>query len=123
MLQEFPPIDAPKELFVQYITMAYELKSECDKVTLIFETLLTTWELDIIKQLQLSVATLILNVGIDEAEIKRYTPDDFNLYFLDKKSTAPRNEKINIFIHGVQKGIEKYTEQIKLCFEEFKLYM
>ena len=123
MLQEFPPIDAPKELFIQYITMVYELKSECDKATLIFENLLTTWELDIIKQLQLSTTTLILNIGIDEAEIKRYTPDDFNLYFMNKKSTAPQNEKINVFIHGVQKGIEKYTEQIKLCFEEFKLYM
>lgn len=123
MLQEFPPIDVPKELFNQYITTAYELKSECDKATLMFENLLTTWELDIVKQLQLSTTTLILNVGIDEAEINRYTPDDFNLYFLDKKSTAPQNEKINVFIHGVQKGIEKYTEQIKLCFEEFKSYM
>ena len=87
MLQEFPPIDAPKELFMQYITTAYD------------------------------------NAGIDEAKINQYTPDSFNSYFVDKKSTAPQNEKINVFIHDVQKGIEKYTEQIRLCFEEFKSYM
>lgn len=51
MIQEFPPMDAPKELFIQYITTAYELKSECDKSTVLFENLLTTWELDKIKQL------------------------------------------------------------------------
>lgn len=123
MLQEFPPIDEPKELFIQYITMAYELKSECDKSTAIFENLLTTWELDTIKQLQLSTTTLVHNVGIDEAEINQYTPYDFNLYFMDQKSTALQNEKINVFVYDLQKGIKKYTEQIKLCFEEFKPYM
>ncbi len=123
MLQEFPPIDAPKELFIQYITTAYELKSECDRSAAIFENLLTTWELDTIKQLQLSTTTLVYNVGIDEAEINQYTPDGFNSYFMDRKLTAPQNEKINVFIHDVQNGIEKYTEQIKLRFEEFKSYM
>lgn len=123
MLQEFPPIDEPKELFIQYITMAYELKLECDKSIVIFQNLLTTWELDTIKRLQLSTTTLVHNVGIDETEINQYTPYDFNLYFMDQKSTAPQNEKINIFVYDLQKGIEKYTEQIKLCFEEFKPYM
>lgn len=97
MLQEFPPIDAPKELFMQYITTAYELKLECDKSTVIFENLFTTWELDTIKQLQLSTTTLVHNVGIDEAEINQYTPDDFNSYFMDKKSKAPQNEKNKCF--------------------------
>ena len=49
MLQEFPPFEAPKELFMQYIITAYELKSECDKSSAIFENLLSTWELDTIK--------------------------------------------------------------------------
>lgn len=123
MLQEFPPIDAPKELFIQYITTAYELKSECDKSAVLFENLLTTWELDTIKQLQLSTTTLVQNIGINETEINQYTPDSFNLYFADKKSTSPQNEKINVFLYDVQKGIENYTEQIKTCFEEFKPYM
>ncbi len=123
MLQEFPPIDVPKELFIQYITTAYELKLECDKSAVLFENLLTTWELDIIKQLQLSTTTLVHNIGIDEKEINQYTPDSFSLYFEDKKSTSPQNEKINVFLYDVRKGIENYTEQIKTCFEEFKPYM
>lgn len=123
LLQEFPPIEAPKELFMQYITIAYELKSECDKSIVMFENLLKTWELDMIKQLHLSTITLVYNVGIDEDEINQYTPDDFNTYFMEKKLTAPQNEKINVFLHDVEKGIEKYSDQIKLCFEEFKSYM
>lgn len=123
MLQEFPPIDNPKELFVQYIIIAYELKSECDKTVTLFDNLLTTWELDTLKQLQLSITTLVYNIGIDEAEINLYTPDRFHSYFLHKKSVAPQSEKINVFIYDVQKGIEKYIVQIKLCFEEFKNYI
>ena len=50
MLQEFPPIDTPKELFIQYITTAYELKSNW-QICCAIRNLLTTWELDTIKQL------------------------------------------------------------------------
>ncbi len=123
MLQEFPPIDEPKEIFIQYITTAYELKSECDKSIAIFENLLTTLELDAIKQLQLSTATLVYNIGIDEVEINQYTPDNFTSFFEDKKMAAIQNEKMNLFLYDVQKGIENYTEQIKLCFEMFKPYI
>jgi len=123
MLQEFPPIDAPKELFILYVTTAYELKIECDKSVVLFENLLTTWELDTIKQLQSSLATLIQNIGIDENEINQYNCDRFNSYYVDKKTNAPQNEEINVFIHDIQSGIEKFSEQIKLCFEEFKPYL
>lgn len=92
MLQEYPPIDAPKELFIQYITTAYELKSECDKSALLFENLLTTWELDAIKQLQLSTTTLVHNIGIDETKINQYTPDRFNSYF-EKKNNGTTKRK------------------------------
>lgn len=123
LLQEFPPIDAPKELFLLYITTAYELKSECDRSILIYENLLTRWELNRIKELQLSISTLIHSIGISEAEIIRYAPDDFNSYFENKKSTSLQNDQINIFIHEVQNGICEYTEQIKLCTKEFKHYI
>jgi len=123
MLQESPPIDAPKELFLQYIVIAYELKSECDKGIELFGNLLTTWELDTIKQLQTSTYSLVHGVGINQEEINQYTPDSFATYFAEKKASAPQSEKINVFIHDVEKGIEKYSEQIKLCFEEFKHYI
>ncbi len=122
MLQEFPPIDEPKELFLQYITVAYELKSECDKNIASFENLLTTWEFEAIKQLQTSACSIVVSIGIDETEISQYTVDQFNIYYLEKKASAPQNEKINVFIYDIQKGIEKYSEQVKLCVEEFMHY-
>lgn len=122
MLQEFPPIDEPKELFVQYITMAYELKIECDKSIILFENLLKSWELDEIKQLQLSLNRLIQNIGIDENEIIEYSAENFEIYYENKKLNAPQNEKINVFINDIQRGIEKYSEQIRRCSVEFKPY-
>lgn len=122
MLQEFPPTDKPQEFFVKYIMNVYELKIECDKDIVSFENLFTSWELDTIKQLHTSVSKIVFIIGIDETEINQYTMEQFNSYYLEKKSTAPQNEQINVFIHEVQKGIEKYSEQIKLCVEEFKHY-
>ncbi|MCR0207217.1 hypothetical protein MKC66_21105 [[Clostridium] innocuum] len=123
MLQEYPPIDEPKELFLQYITIAYELKTECDKDIAAFENLLTSWELDVIKQLQTSVNSLVISIGIDKTKIRQYTVEQFNTYFLEKKASAPQSEKINVFVYNIRKGIEKYSEQINLCVEEFKHYL
>lgn len=122
MLQEFPPIDKPMELFIQYIMNVYELKTECDKDIASFENLLTSWELDTIRQLQTSVSKVVSSIGIDEREISRYTIEEFNSYYLEKKSASPQNEQINVFVHDVQRWIEKYSDQIKLCVEEFKRY-
>lgn len=122
MLQEFPPIDKPMELFIKYIMNVYELKIECDKDIASFENLLTSWELDIIRELHTSVSKVVFSIGIDETEISRYTIEKFNSYYLEKESTAPQNEQINVFVHDVQRGIEKYSDQIKLCVEEFKRY-
>lgn len=122
MLQEFPPIDAPKELFVQYITIAYELKIECDKSIILFENLLKFWEQEEIKQLQSSLNRLIQNIGIDENEIIEYSAESFEIYYENKKLNSPQNEKINVFINDMQRGIEKYSDQIKRCSAEFKPY-
>jgi len=65
----------------------------------------------------------VYSVGIDEEKVKQYTPDSFNDYFSEKKVSAPQSGKINVFIHDIERGIEKYSEQIKLCFEEFKPYI
>lgn len=122
MLQELPPIDKPMELFIHYIMNVYELKIECDKDIASFENLLTSWELDTIKQLHTSISKVVFSIGIDETEISRYTIEEFNSYYLEKKAAAPQNEQINVFVHDVQRGIEKYSDQIKLCVEEFKRY-
>ena len=122
MLQEFPPIDEPKELFVKYIAIAYELKAECEKDIVSFENLLSSWEFDAIKQLQTSATNVVFSIGINEAEIGQYTIEQFNAYYLERETSAPQNEKINIFTYDVQKGIENYSKQIKICVEEFKRY-
>ena len=101
---------------------AYELKIECDKDIVSFENLLTSWELDTIRQLQTSVSKVVFSIGIDETEISQYTIEEFNSYYLEKKATASQNEQINVFVYDVQRGIEKYSDQIKLCVEEFKRY-
>lgn len=123
ILQEFPPIDAPKELFIQYITIAYEIKAECNKSKALFENLLNSWELEAIQGLESSAITLAFSIGIDDNNIIQYSPDDFKAYFEVKKSTAPQNENYNNFIYEVKKSIEKYTEQIEKCAEEFKPYL
>ncbi|MDO4277349.1 MAG: hypothetical protein Q4C69_00855 [Lachnoclostridium edouardi] len=122
MLQEFPSIDKPKELFVQYVINIYELKIECDKDIASFENLLTSWELDTIRQLHTSVSKVVFSIGIYETEIIRYTMEEFNIYYLEKKATAPQNEQINVFVQDIQREIEKYSDQINLCVEEFKRY-
>lgn len=77
-----------------------------------FENLLTTWELNTIQQLQTSTYSLVYAVGIDEADSNQYEPDNFATYFAEKKASVPKNEKINVFIHDIENGIEKYSEQI-----------
>ena len=91
-------------------------------VCCIISNLFTSREFYVIKQLHRSVSEVISNIGIDETEIKQYNEEQFNSYYLKKESNAPQNEQINVFIHEIQKGIEEYSEQIKLCVEEFKHY-
>lgn len=93
MLEEFPPIDKPKELFVQYIINVYKFKKECNKDMISFENLLTSWEMDTIKQLQTSISEIVFNIGIDETEISQYTMEKFSTYYSEKKAFAPQNEK------------------------------
>jgi len=123
MLQAIPTIDDPKELFTKYISIAYELKLESDHILVSFENLLSTGELDIVKQLQMAVESLVYYVGIDEAEISKYNSEQFNEYFAGKKTSAKQNSDVNIFSDDIQQGIKEYSENIKLCVEEFKHYM
>lgn len=123
MLKEFPPLDNSIEFFSLYITTAYEIKAVCDKSMATYDNLLTSREKDTIGQLQLSATSLARDIGISETEIMQYDAENFKHHFLEKTATAPQNEKINVFTHTIQKDIEKYSEQIKLCYEELKHYM
>ena len=121
LLQDLPPVDAPKDLFLQYVVIAYELKIECDKNIKLYENLLTPWELDTITQLHTTIISFAFSIEIDEEKIKQYTPVNFEAYFEEKKVSSIQNEKINIFINSIETSLKKYSEQIEKCFEEFKL--
>lgn len=123
MLEEFHSLDEPKEVFIQYVTIAYELNLECEKSSFLFENLLTKWENDSLNQLYQSTTSLILSVGIDASKIKQYKPHDFNMYYNEKKSSSMQNEKINLFEYNLKNSLEKYTEQIELCYGEFSQFM
>lgn len=119
-LQDFIPVDSPKELYIQYISIAYELRTVCDKGIQRYENLLTSWELDAVKQLQTSLHGMVCSIGINSEDFHDYTIENFCDFFNEKKVTAPQNEKINTYLYEVQKSVENYIGQIKFCFNEFK---
>lgn len=43
-LQEYPPIDDPVSLFVNYLQIVYELKEACTKALDVYGNLLNNWE-------------------------------------------------------------------------------
>ncbi|RGD74493.1 hypothetical protein [Anaerofustis stercorihominis] len=55
-LDDYIPLDSPQILFIQYISKAYDLNSVCERVIKLYENLLNTWELEVIKKL--NTATL-----------------------------------------------------------------
>lgn len=123
MLKEFPPLDTPIELFSLYITTAYEVKTICDKSMAKYDNILTSWEKETIGYLQLSATSLTRDIGISETEIEQYNAEKFNQYFTKKVEGARQSEDINVYKNTIQNDIAKYSEQIKLCYEEFKHYM
>ena len=100
----------------------YDIKIACDKVLAGYENLLTTWEQETVKRLQLSVMELIYYIGIKEEDICNYTVSQFCDFYSDKVRTAPQNEKFNNFTDTLERNIKKYTECIEQFCEDFKYY-
>lgn len=122
-IQVLLPIDKPKDLFYQYVLTAYELYKVTSRDMELYENLLKTWEMDVLRKLNTATLKVVNAIGISKNDIENYTADMFESYFLEKKKTARQNEKINIFVHDVETGLKDYSEQIKRCYEEFKAYM
>ena len=51
-------------MFDAYVLNAYDVRIACDKVLAAYENLLTTWEQETIRYLQLSAMTVSDNFGI-----------------------------------------------------------
>ncbi len=121
-LMEYPPIDDPAILYVSYILNAFEVKKTCEKVLSSYSNLLTTWECDVVKQLQLCANSVVSSLGICAENIDQYNVVSFSEFYDQKVRTSPQNEKINNFTYMVQKDLKKYSEQIELFCNEFKQY-
>lgn len=121
-LMEFPPIDDPSILYATYVLNAYEVKSACDRVLSAYSNLLTTWERDTVKQLQLYVTSFTGDFEISTEDIKKYNAVSFSKYYNEKVKAAPQSENFNNFTYMVQTDLKKYSEQIKQFCVEFKQY-
>ncbi len=121
-LMDYPTVDEPTDLFCAYVLNVYEVRIACDKVLAAYENLLTTWELETVKNLQLSALVLSNDFGITEENVRKYTATQFCNFYNDKVRTAPQNEKINTFTHTIKVDIEKYSKHIEQFGEDFKHY-
>ncbi|WP_131451055.1 hypothetical protein [Ruminiclostridium papyrosolvens] len=119
-LKEVLPIDEPQELFIQYIEPAIELKIECEKIISSYDNLLSYWELDSIKQLQLYADIFLKDICHDENTLINMGSTEYISYHNKRIKDAPQNEKINTFKYTIKKDAEKYAEQVNLCRDEFK---
>ena len=119
-LTEFPPLEDPEKLFDSYVLNAYDVRIACDKVLAAYENLLTTWEKETIRLLQLSAMTVSDNFGIKAENAGKYTKAFFCDYYNTKVRTAPQNEKINTYTHTVKTDLEKYSTRVKQFCEDFK---
>ena len=119
-LAEYPPLEDPDKLYDLYVLNAYDVRIACDKVLSAYENLLTTWEQETIRYLQLSATTVSDDFGIKAENAGEYTKALFCDYYNAKVQTAPQNEKINTYIHTVKTDLEKYAKRVKQFCEDFK---
>ena len=119
-LVEYPPLEEPDKLYDLYVLNAYDVRIACDKVLAAYENLLTTWEQETIRYLQLSATTVSDDFGIKAENSGKYTKAFFCYYYNTKVQTAPQNEKINTYIHTVKTDLEKYSTRVKQFCEDFK---
>ena len=119
-LAEYPPFEEPDKLYDLYVLNAYDVRIACDKVLAAYENLLTTWEQETIRYLQLSATTVSDDFGIKAENSGKYTKAFFCDYYNTKVQTAPQNEKINTYIHTVKTDLEKYSTRVKQFCEDFK---
>lgn len=121
-LMEYPSLDSPEKLFDAYVLNAYDIRVVCDKVLKAYENLLTTWEREIVKDLQLSAMIVSDNFGIKIENADKYTKALFCKFYNEKVQNSPQNEKINTYTYTVETDLKKYSARVNEFFEEFKYY-
>lgn len=121
-LQEYPPIDDPASVYVNYILVANELKTACAKALDAYSNLLTVWERESIESLQSSAIALMINVTIGTKGIEEYDVKSFCAYYEEKRASSQYSDTFNSFTNPLKTDIEKYTKKIENTYEDFKNY-
>lgn len=121
-LQEYPPIDDPVSLFVNYLQIAYELKEACTKALDVYGNLLNNWERESIELLQTSTMGLLTNATIGGGSFTDFDVDSFCEYYREKVKAMQHGANFNAFTSMVKSDAEKYTKRIESTYEDFKRY-
>lgn len=121
-LQEYPPIEDPISMFVNYMQIAYELKDACTKALDVYGNLLNAWERESIELLRTAAIGLLSNATIGGGNFADYDVNRFCEYYKEKIKTSQHNEKFNSFTSMVKADAEKYTKRIEMVYEDFKSY-
>ena len=121
-LQEYPPIDDPASVYVNYMLIANELKTACAKALDAYSNLLTVWERESIESLQTSAIALMINVTIGTKGIEEYDVKSFCAYYEEKRAFSQYSDTFNSFTNPLKTDIEKYTKKIENTYEDFKNY-
>ena len=119
-LQEYPPIDDPVSLFVNYLQIAYELKEACTKALDVYGNLLNNWERESIELLQTSTMGLLTNATIGGGNFTDFDVDSFCEYYRGKVKAMQHGANFNAFTSMVKSDAEKYTKRIESTYEDFK---
>lgn len=121
-LQDYPPIDDPVSLFVNYMQIAYDLKETCTKALDVYGNLLSAWERESIDLLRTSAIGLLTNATIGGGDFSSYDVNSFCEYYKAKVETSQYDEKFNSFTTMVKGDVEKYAERIETTYKDFKRY-
>jgi len=121
-LQEYPPIDDPISMFVNYMQTAYELKEACTKALDVYGNLLNNWERESIEILQTSAIGLLTNATIGGRNFSDFDVNSFCEYYEEKVQTSQHSADFNSFTTMVKSDTEKYTKRIESTYEDFKRY-
>ena len=121
-LQEYPPIDDPVSLFVNYLQIAYDLKEACTKALDVYGNLLNNWERESIELLQTSAMGLLTNATIGGGNFTDFDVDSFCEYYRGKVKAMQHDANFNAFTSMLKSDAEKYTQRIESTYEDFKRY-
>lgn len=121
-LKDYPPIDDPISLFVNYMQIARELQDACTKALEIYGNLLTTWEQESIESLRTSARTLLTNVATSGKEFPGHDITSFCDFYNKKVKTSQYNENFNSFTSMLARDAQKYAQRVEISYEDFKQY-